>query len=87
MLVEDEVMDILPPVKIGKSLPGKSAIKNRMFQQAYARLIDDYFAGPLSVFDEVDYTRRFCLVRDVFTRVYEELLNKGLFKYKKDCTG
>jgi hypothetical protein len=72
---------------MGGSLPGKSCNKNKSFDLAYARLIDEYFPGYLSVYNEIDFCWRFRVDRDVFTQIYEHNLNKGLFSYRKNCTG
>jgi hypothetical protein len=47
------------PTKQGGSMPGKATNKNRDFEDAYQRLIRDYFSGINSVYDEVDFEQRF----------------------------
>jgi hypothetical protein len=69
------------------SRPGKSANKNRSFGVAYERLVEDYFSGTVSVFNEVDFERRFRVSRDIFTRIFHSILNKGLFCQKFDAVG
>jgi hypothetical protein len=86
-LSNSELIDNDSTKKIGGSLPGKSANNNRNFHLTYHRLIAVYFSGPLSVCNEVDFTRGFRVDRDVFPRIYEKVVNKGLFSYKKDATG
>jgi hypothetical protein len=75
------------PTKRGGSMPGKAPNKNRDFEDAYQRLLRDYFSGVNSVYDEVDFQRRFRINRDVFNRIYQSILGIGKFVHKSDCTG
>jgi hypothetical protein len=72
--------------KIGGSLPGKSGKKNRSFDLVYTRLIEEYFSVYLSLYNKIDFCQQFRVDRDVFTQIYEEIINKGLFRYTKNCT-
>jgi hypothetical protein len=38
----------------------------------------------LPVYNEIDFGQRFRVDRDVFTQIYEEILNKALFRYRKN---
>jgi hypothetical protein len=42
--------------RISGSLPRKSPNKNRCFEVAYQRLIDEYFSGYMSIYNEAVYS-------------------------------
>jgi hypothetical protein len=71
----------------GGSLPGKAPNKARDFQGAYARLVQNYFSGVHSKYDENDFERRFRMPRHVFNRIYEALLGQEPFLQKYDAVG
>lgn len=71
----------------GGSRPGKAGNKNRHFEKAYVQLIQDYFSGDESTYDEVDFKRRFRVSRKVFIMVYNELNGNYPFTYRKDALG
>jgi hypothetical protein len=50
----------------GGSRKGKQPNKNRNFTQAYQKVVEDYFNGRESVYDEKDFERRFRMPRTVF---------------------
>jgi hypothetical protein len=78
-LLQDEILVNDPNANHGGSQKGKCPNKNRIFELAHTQLIEDYFTGPLLVFNEVAFCHRFCVDRDVFSNFYEENLHKGLF--------
>lgn len=72
----------------GGSVKGKKPNKNRGFVAAYKKLVGDYFSGSDSVYDEVDFERRFAQPRSLFVQVYEGCINKPPFVlYKDGVTG
>jgi hypothetical protein len=73
--------------KVGGSKPGKAPNKDRDFAMAHDRLVQDYFSGENSIYNEVDFERRFRVSRPVFNRIYDAILYKGKFSHKKDATG
>jgi hypothetical protein len=83
----DELYDNQTQKKKGGSLPGKATNKRRDFGDAYHRLVIDYFSGVNSVYNEVDFERRFRINRGVFVRIYETLLGKGKFIQRSDALG
>jgi Plant transposon protein len=73
--------------KIGGLQPRKAPHKDRDFAMAFDRLIQDYFSGENSIYDEVDFERRCGVSRTVFKTIYYAILYKGMFSHKKDATG
>jgi hypothetical protein len=71
----------------GGSKPGKSPNKDRDFDAAYNSLVKDYFSGTSSVYNEVDFERRFRLPRSIFNIIYQAIINNPPFVFTKDCTG
>ena len=69
----------------GGSAPGKSANKKRDFKKAYEDLVDQYFSGPRSVYNDVDFERRFMMPRSLFSEIYESMKKEELFA-QKSCT-
>jgi hypothetical protein len=70
--------------KWGGSRPGKSPNKKRDFKGAHDTLVKQYFSGTDSVYDEVDFERRFRMPRVLFNRIYDKLVNKEPFVQKYD---
>jgi hypothetical protein len=64
----------------GGSLKGRSPNKPRDFTQAYDTVIGHYFSGDASLYDEVDFERRFGMPREVFNTIWENIQGKGSFK-------
>ena len=54
----------------GSPAYGKAPNKERGFDEAYDRLVRDYFSGPESTYDETDFERRFRMPRSVFTLLH-----------------
>jgi hypothetical protein len=70
--------------KWGGSRPGKSPNKKRDFKGAHENLVKHYFSGTDSVYNEVDFERRFRMPRVIFYRIYDKLVNKEPFVQKYD---
>ena len=70
----------------GGSKPGKAPNKNRDFWGAYKRLIEYYFSGTDSLYDEGDFERRFRCPRAVFEKLRTGVLGKGTFVQRQDTT-
>jgi Plant transposon protein len=87
LLLLEDIYDNKPTKKRGGSLPGKATNMHRDFNDAYHRLLLDYFSGVDSVYNEADFQRRFRINRGVFTRIYETLLGKGKFCQRTDALG
>jgi hypothetical protein len=64
-------------VRWGGSKPGKAPNKNRDFVGAYQKLIEHYFSGQESVYNETDFERRFRMPRSIFNRIYNTLVLAG----------
>jgi len=72
----------------GGSTPGRRSNKKRDFQAAYAQLLQYYFNGTESTYDERDFERRFRVPRDVFNLVYDKIVGvEEPFVVKKDAVG
>ena len=71
----------------GGSRPGKAPNKNRDFVGAFSKLVNDYFNGTESVYNESDFERRFRMPRSVFNRVWTSLEGTDPFIQKRDVTG
>jgi hypothetical protein len=71
----------------GGSKKGKAPNKKRNFEESYNNLIRDYFNEDQSVYNEADFTRRFRVSRNIFHRIYNKILNKGMFQQRKDAIG
>jgi Plant transposon protein len=65
----------------------RSPNKERDFAFAFEKLTKDYFSGPDSVYDEVDFTRRFRVSRAIFNRIHGKLFGKDPFIQKQDFLG
>ena len=63
----------------GGSPKGKAPNKSRDFDEAYKRLVRNYFDGENSIYDEADFERRFRLPRAVFNQIYNQLYGSGCF--------
>ena len=64
---ESEIDDDFQRTKWGGSpREGKARNKDRGFNEAYDRLVRDYFSGPQSTHDETEFERRFRMPRSVF---------------------
>jgi hypothetical protein len=68
-------------------LPGKAPNKDRDFREAYDRVVKDYFSGVDSIYNESDFERRFRVTRSIFKRIYDKILNFGLFSHHCDALG
>lgn len=71
----------------GGSPKGRRGNKKRDFEGAYHRLVNDYFVGVNSTYDERDFERRFGMTRDVFNRVYDSVRGIEPFVEKGDALG
>ena len=71
--------------KWGGSPPGKKGNKDRNFSSAYERIMQDYFVGENSTYNEQDFDRRFRLPRNVFDKIYNRVLGKSLFVQRRDA--
>jgi hypothetical protein len=68
----------------GGSVPGKAPNKNRDFLGAYQRLVQNYFSGTNSKFDEKDFERRFRMPREVFNRIAQHIIGKPPFDLRQN---
>jgi hypothetical protein len=71
----------------GGSMKGKAPNKKRDFEKSYNNLVRDYFNEQDSVYNEVDFERRFRISRSIFHEVYNTILGKGMFVQRKDALG
>ena len=71
----------------GGSRVGKAPNKNRDFAGAYNKLVKDYFSGVESVYDEVDFERRFRMPRPIFDSIWREVHGRDPFIQKRDMFG
>ena len=58
---------------------GKAPNKSRDFDEAYKRLVRNYFDGENSIYEMADFERRFRLPRAVFNQIYNQLYGSGCF--------
>ena len=63
----------------GGSRVGKQPNKKRDFEGAMKQVMEHYFSGSESVYNETDFERRFGVPRDVFFQVYHEIVGQGTF--------
>lgn len=84
---EDEFDEINSGPKWGGSTAGKAPNKRRNFKAFYEKIVNDYFSGDDSVFNEGDFERRFRVPRVVFDRVWQQLNGQGCFIQKHDALG
>jgi Plant transposon protein len=82
---EAELVAAVP--KWGGSSAGKSPNKERDFDGAYISVVKDYFSGIESIYNEVDFERRFRVTHSIFNTIYSTILHYGLFSQKKDALG
>ena len=66
---------------------GKSPNKSRDFLGAHNKVVEDYFKGRESKYDEKDFERRFRCPRTVFNEIHDAVMGTDPFVHKKDCTG
>jgi len=83
----DSSSDEEDPPKWGGSRPGKAPNKSRDFARARAILYKQYFSGEDSIYNEVDFERRFRMPRAVFMKVKEAVIGEGPFKHHLDGRG
>jgi hypothetical protein len=67
------------PGQWGGSRPGRAPNKDRNFARADKLLREYYFSGEASLYDEIDFERRFRMPRSVFRRVHDNVIGRGLF--------
>eukprot|EP00171_Calliarthron_tuberculosum_P021639 IDg21639t1 len=60
--------------------------KNRYFDGALKRIVDDYFALT-PVYSEVDFEIRLRMPRSVFNRIKDKLFTRSFFQKKTDRSG
>jgi len=86
---EEEDEDEAARRQHGGSILGRAPNKARDFAGAHARLMKDYFNGSDSVYDEVDFERRFRVPRAMFNLIYETLVigQEDPFVQKYDALG
>jgi hypothetical protein len=60
----------------GGSRPGKAPNKNRDFMGAQKKLVEHYFSGEESLYNEIDFERRFRMPRSVFNRIHDALVEE-----------
>lgn len=76
-----------PAAVWGGSLPGKAPNKNRDFMGAHAKLVEHYFSGTESLYNETDFERRFRMPRSVFNRIHEALVQEEVDPFvQKYCS-
>jgi hypothetical protein len=66
----------------GGSRAGRSNNIPRDFEEAYQRLIKQYFSGEESLYNEASFERRFGVPRVVFNRIYDSLTGNDPFVRK-----
>jgi hypothetical protein len=69
----------------GGSKPGKSPNKNRDFIGAHKKLVEHYFSGESSLYNESDFERRFRMPRSVFNRIFEALVREEVYPFVQNC--
>jgi hypothetical protein len=69
----------------GGSTSGKARNKDRDFEGAYNRLMQQYFSGNESVYDEKDFERRFRMSRAIFNRLWHRIQGKAPFEQYQDA--
>jgi hypothetical protein len=62
------------PAVWGGSRPGKAPNKNRDFMGAHAKLVEHYFSGEESLYNETNFEQRFRMPRSVFNCIFEALV-------------
>ena len=70
----------------GGSVVGKSPNKLKDFQGVYDRVICDYFNGRDSLYNEIDFERRFQVSQAIFNRIHSAFMGKDPFIRKADAT-
>lgn len=70
-----------------KSRKGKAPNKKRDFVLGYTKVVNDYFNGRDSVYDEADFETRFRMPRELFNRIHDELMGLDPFVHYEDATG
>jgi hypothetical protein len=55
------------------------------FKAANKQVINDYFSGPDSIYNERDFEKRFQVPRTVFNVVHDKLIGIDPFVHKRDC--
>lgn len=85
---EDEEMSDAEETPVwGGSSPGKAPNKSRDFSGAHKKLVEQYFSGEASIYNEVDFERRFRMPRSVFNRIYDALVQQAVPPFvQKYCT-
>jgi hypothetical protein len=68
-------------------LPGKAPNKDRDFTAAYDCVVKDNFSGANSIYNETDFESHFCVTHPIFKRIYNKILNTGLFSHHCDALG
>ena len=84
LMSEDEEEE---PKQWGGSKEGRAPNKNRNFPKAYAKLVEDYFSGHQSVYNEADFERRFRMSRRLFNIIQETVMGIDPFIQKEDAFG
>ena len=64
----------------------KSANKARDFKLANDLVVNHYFSGRESVYNEEDFERRFRMPRSVFNRIHDALMGRDPFVHYEDAT-
>jgi Plant transposon protein len=64
----------------------KSANKARDFKRANDLVVNHYFSGRESVYNEQDFERRFRMPRSVFNRIHDALMGRDPFVHYEDAT-
>jgi hypothetical protein len=72
-----------PKRKWGGSKGGKAKNKNRNFDRAHEILVEQYFSGEESTYDDEDFRRRFVVERHIFDVIHEALKDFPEFRRKK----
>ena len=71
----------------GGSKVGRAPNKKRDFTPACQRVVNNYFNGPQSVYDDKDFECRFRMSRRIFNQIYDAVMGTDPFVQKKDCLG
>ena len=62
----------------------RSPNKSRDFAAAYARVVNNYFNGPESIYDDTDFERRFRMSRRLFNKIHDKVMGLDPFIQKYD---
>jgi hypothetical protein len=86
-LIEPDDEGILEALKKTRGPGSRAPNKRRDFKAANDQVLQDYFSGTDSIYNEQDFERRFRVPRSVFNVVHSRLMGLDPFVHKTDCAG